>query len=108
MKTVDYSYEQALIMHDNVHIHVIMNIIMTPTAWCTLAQPNKQITKWPHQEDTGVAHGWPKSSYVVSKIGWSALSRIQQREMGDDPRDDIVVSGNLDHDRFFFILSPGW
>ena len=66
------------------------------------------ITKRPHQEDTGVAHGWPKSSYVVSKIGWSALSRIQQREMGDDPRDDIVVSGNLDHDRFFFILSPGW
>ena len=31
MKTVDHSYEQALIMHDNVHIHVIMNIIMTPT-----------------------------------------------------------------------------
>ena len=44
------------------------------------------------QEDTCVAHGWPKSSYVVSKIGWSALSRIQQREMEDDPRDDIVVS----------------
>ena len=66
------------------------------------------ITKRPHQEDTGVAHGWPKSSYAVSKIGWSALSRIQQREMGDDPRDDIVVSGNLDHDRFFFILSPSY
>ena len=35
MKTVDHSYEQALIMHDNVHIHVIMNIIMTPrlTTW---------------------------------------------------------------------------
>ena len=30
MKTVDHSYEQALIMHDNVHIHVIMNIIVTP------------------------------------------------------------------------------
>ena len=44
------------------------------------------------QEGTCVAHGWPKSSYVVSKIGWSALSRIQQREMEDDPRDDIVVS----------------
>ena len=27
MKTVDHSYEHALIMHDNVHIHVIMNII---------------------------------------------------------------------------------
>ena len=33
MKTVDHSYEQALIMHDNVHIHVIMNIIMTPIGW---------------------------------------------------------------------------
>ena len=30
MKNVDHSYEQALIMHDNVHIHVIMNIIVTP------------------------------------------------------------------------------
>ena len=31
MKNVDHSYEQALIMHENVHIHVIMNIIVTPT-----------------------------------------------------------------------------
>ena len=31
MKTVDHSYEQALIMYDNVHIHVIMNIIVTPS-----------------------------------------------------------------------------
>ena len=31
MKNVDHSYEQALIMHDNVHIHIIMNIIVTPT-----------------------------------------------------------------------------
>ena len=31
MKIVDHSYEQALIMHDNIHIHVIMNIIVTPT-----------------------------------------------------------------------------
>ena len=30
MKNVDHSYEQALIMHDNLHIHVIMNIIVTP------------------------------------------------------------------------------
>ena len=30
MKTVDHSYEQALIMHDNLHIHVIMNIIVIP------------------------------------------------------------------------------
>ena len=52
----------------------------------------KLVSRYPHQEDTCVAHGWPKSSYVVSKIGWSALSRIQQRDMEDDPRDDIVVS----------------
>ena len=32
MKTVDHSYEQALIMPDNVHIHVIMNIIVIPTS----------------------------------------------------------------------------
>ena len=32
MKTVDHSYEQALIMYDNVHIHVIMNIIVTPSS----------------------------------------------------------------------------
>ena len=52
---------------------------------------HKLVSRYP-QEDTCVAHGWPKSSYVVSKIGWSALSRIQQRDMEDDPRDDIVVS----------------
>ena len=33
MKNVDHSYEQALIMHDNLHIHVIMNIIVTPTRY---------------------------------------------------------------------------
>ena len=38
------------------------------------------------------AHGWPNSTYVVSKIGWSALSRIQQREMTGDKRKDIVVN----------------
>ena len=30
MKNVDHSYKEALIMHDNLHIHVIMNIIVTP------------------------------------------------------------------------------
>ena len=48
MKNVDHSYEQALIMHDNVHIHVIMNIIVTPTA---KAPP--QYPKWPKM-DIGV------------------------------------------------------
>eukprot|EP00091_Calanus_sinicus_P020921 TRINITY_DN5992_c0_g1_i1.p1 TRINITY_DN5992_c0_g1~~TRINITY_DN5992_c0_g1_i1.p1 ORF type:complete len:287 (+),score=74.83 TRINITY_DN5992_c0_g1_i1:49-861(+) len=37
-------------------------------------------------------HGWPNSTYVVSKIGWSALSRIQQREMENDSRKDIVIN----------------
>jgi len=50
------------------------------------------------KEDTCLAHGWPKSSYVVSKIGWSALSRIQQRELEEDAREDIVVNH----------VHPGW
>jgi len=37
-------------------------------------------------------YGWPSSAYVVSKVGWSALSRIQQREMEGDSRKDIVVN----------------
>ena len=37
-------------------------------------------------------NGWPNSTYVVSKIGWSALSRIQQREMEKDSRKDIVIN----------------
>ena len=36
MKNVDHSYEQALIIHDNVHVHVIMNIIVTPTSSSSL------------------------------------------------------------------------
>ena len=32
LKNVDLGYEQASIMHDNVPIHVIMNIIVTPTS----------------------------------------------------------------------------
>ena len=38
------------------------------------------------------AHGWPNSTYVVSKIGWSAFSRIQQREMEKDSRQNIVIN----------------
>jgi len=44
------------------------------------------------QAGTHGEHGWPNSTYVVSKIGWSALSRIHQREMEADPRKDIVVN----------------
>jgi len=37
-------------------------------------------------------HGWINSTYCASKIGWSALSRIQHREMLKDARADIVVN----------------
>ena len=37
-------------------------------------------------------HGWPFCAYMVSKLGLSALSRIQQKMMDDDPRDDVVVN----------------
>ena len=43
-------------------------------------------------------YGWPDSTYKVSKIGWSALSRIQQRMMESDPREDIVIN----------YVHPGW
>jgi len=37
--------------------------------------------------------GWPTSTYCVSKVGLSALSRIQQRDMDKDhSRRDIVVN----------------
>jgi len=37
--------------------------------------------------------GWPNSTYVVSKVGLSSLSRIQQREMDKDmTRSDIVIN----------------
>merc|ERR1712106_679139 len=36
--------------------------------------------------------GWPNSTYVVSKIGWSALSRIQQRGLSKSSVADVVVN----------------
>ena len=36
--------------------------------------------------------GWIDYAYLVSKIGWSALTRIQQRELLSDPRKDIAVN----------------
>jgi carbonyl reductase 1 len=39
------------------------------------------------------AHGWISSTYAVSKIGLSALSRIQHRELSrDTSRPDIVLN----------------
>ena len=36
--------------------------------------------------------GWLDNAYFVSKIGWSALTRIQARQMEADPRNDIVIN----------------
>jgi len=36
--------------------------------------------------------GWKDSAYVASKVGLSALSRVQQRVLDNDPREDIVVN----------------
>ncbi|XP_069191081.1 carbonyl reductase [NADPH] 3 isoform X1 [Procambarus clarkii] len=36
--------------------------------------------------------GWPNSTYVVSKVGVSALTRIQQRAFDVDSRPDLVVN----------------
>jgi len=38
------------------------------------------------------AGGWPNSAYLVSKVGVSALSFIQQRAFDADPREDLVVN----------------
>lgn len=39
-----------------------------------------------------LSKGWPNSTYVVSKVGVSALTIIQQREFDKDPREDIIVN----------------
>ncbi|CAH1404201.1 unnamed protein product [Nezara viridula] len=36
--------------------------------------------------------GWPDSAYCVSKVGVSALTRIQQQEFLKDSREDIIVN----------------
>ena len=56
MKTVDHSYEQALIMYDNVHIHVIMNIIVTPTVLSIAEKINQIIIKRLNQYITKTAN----------------------------------------------------
>jgi len=51
------------------------------------------------QNESHSEKGWPNSSYVVSKVGLSALSRIQQREIAkDSSRSDIAVN----------YVHPGW
>jgi len=60
----------------------------------TVEQLDEMMTEFVKTANAGThgEHGWPNSTYVVSKIGWSALSRIQQRELEKDVRDDIVVN----------------
>ncbi|XP_042211453.1 carbonyl reductase [NADPH] 1-like, partial [Homarus americanus] len=44
------------------------------------------------KEGTWKEAGWPNSTYVVSKVGVSALTRIQQRAFDADQRPDMVVN----------------
>lgn len=39
-----------------------------------------------------LAHGWGGSAYSVSKVGLTALSRVQQKEFEKDSREDITVT----------------
>ena len=39
-----------------------------------------------------LSKGWPNSTYVVSKVGVSALTIIQQREFDRDSREDLIVN----------------
>ena len=56
---------------------------------------DKLMTQFVETAQTGTHgdHGWPNSTYVVSKIGFSALSRIQQRMMDSErPGEDVVIN----------------
>ena len=44
------------------------------------------------EDGTFKEKGWGGSTYVASKVGLSALSRIQQRELLKDERDDIALN----------------
>ena len=52
------------------------------TTYTSLSQNFKKFTSFVFQP----------SAYMTSKMGLSALSRIQQREMARDEREDIVVN----------------
>ena len=42
------AYEQAVIMHDQRHIHVIMNIIVNPTPGQNLGDPRNETRRTQH------------------------------------------------------------
>ena len=60
-----------------------------------------------------VEYGWPEDkkylAYIASKIGVSALSRIQQRQFDQDPKQDRICNhvtpGAVATDIFFFFMS---
>ena len=61
----------------------------------TVQELDAMIRDFIESADAGnhVEKGWPNSTYVVSKVGLSALSRIQQREIDQDiSRKDIVIN----------------
>ena len=49
--------------------------------------------------------GWPNSTYFVSKVGLSALSRIQQREFNNDPRKVSILDYKFLLPTFLHIFS---
>ena len=50
------------------------------------------------KSDDWKKNGWPGSTYVVSKVGVSALTRVHQRYFNSDSREDIAVNS----------CHPGW
>ena len=62
------------------------NLLYTfATYWYFVARSTK--------DGNHTAEGWPSSAYNVSKVGVSALTRIQQRELDlSRPGEDIVVN----------------
>ncbi|KAK4293800.1 hypothetical protein Pmani_033524 [Petrolisthes manimaculis] len=44
------------------------------------------------KDGTWKAAGWQSSTYSVSKVGVSALSRMQQKAFDTDPRPDLVIN----------------
>ena len=49
MKNIDHGMNRLLIMHDNLHIHVIMNIIVTPNGIMTQLREEVKAHRWNHR-----------------------------------------------------------
>jgi len=47
---------------------------------------------WPQSGEGDREDDWPNDSYVVSKVGISAMTRIQQRQLSQDKRKDLIVN----------------